>query len=49
MASSNDNDRPADKPVRLPPSRRFSIAPWQCTLMLIGIVVGLMIDLAKPR
>jgi len=48
MAVSNDNDRPADKSLRSPQSRRLFTVSWQYPVMLICIVVFLMIDLARP-
>ena len=48
-AAANDNDRPADKPLRPLQSRRlFFKASWQIPVILFCIIVFLVLELAGP-
>jgi hypothetical protein len=47
-AAANDNDRPADKPLRPLQSRRLFKASWQIPVILFCIIVFLVLELAGP-
>ncbi len=47
--AANDNDRPADKPLRPVQSRRLFKASWQIPVILFCIIVFLVLGLAGPH
>jgi hypothetical protein len=46
--AANDNDRPADKPLRPVQSRRLFKTSWQIPVILFCIIVFLVLGLAGP-